>query len=192
LATAAYTITAPLVPTFAISALPVTVIAGDTTGNTSMVTVTPGGGFAGNVVLTAAITATPNGTVQYPPTLSFGTTSPVSITGANTGTATLTISTTAASGETIVKLQRKGIPWYAAGSATLACILLFAFPTRLRRCRSMLAMVVLLAAFAGGVLACGGGGGGGIAGTTQGVYTITVTGTSGATTATSTVMLDVE
>jgi hypothetical protein len=52
-------------------------------------------------------------------------------------------------------------------------------------------MILLLAAFAGGVTACtsggsSGGGGGGTAGTTMGLYTITVTGTSGSTSVTGT------
>jgi hypothetical protein len=159
--------------------------------------VTPAGGFTGSVVLTAAVTSSPTG-AQYPPTLSFGSTSPVSITGTSAGTATLTITTTAATSAALVHPKRPGVPWYAAGGATLACILLFGIPARRRSWQTMLGMVALLVALTGGVLACGGGGstggGGGTGnpGTTAGTYTLTITGTSGTTTATGTVTLNVQ
>lgn len=65
------------------------------TNATSSVTITPAGGFTGSVALTAAVTSSPAGATSLP-TLSFGSTSPVSITGTSAGTATLTVSTTAA------------------------------------------------------------------------------------------------
>lgn len=80
----------------------------------------------------------------------------------------------------------------------MACVLLFGFPARRRRWRTMLGMIALLVTLSGGVLACGSGGGGTVcnalstSGTTVGAYTITVTGTSGATTTTNTVSLSVE
>jgi len=191
------TITAPT-PGLTVSGTAVTVIPGATTGSTSTITVTPAGGFTGNVVLTAAVTSSPTG-AQYPPTLSFGSTSPVSITGTSAGTATLTITTTAASSAALVLPKRNGVPWYAAGGAALACILLFGIPARRRSWRTMLGMLVFLVALSGGVLACGGGGGGSTGGggtsnpgTTAGTYTVTVTGTSGATTATGMVTLNVQ
>jgi hypothetical protein len=95
-------------------------------------------------------------------------------------------------------LRQKGLPWYTAGGATLACLLLFGIPARRRGWRTMLGMSVLLAALVGGMTACGGGGGTGVcsaiavAGTTPGAYTITVTGTSATTTETGTVTLTVQ
>jgi hypothetical protein len=83
----------PPVASFTVNGSSVTVTPGATTGNTSTITVTPSGGFTSSVALTATITSGPVG-AQYPPTLSFGSTTPVSITGASVGTATLTISTT--------------------------------------------------------------------------------------------------
>jgi hypothetical protein len=89
------------------------------------------------------------------------------------------------------------VPWYAGGSAVLACVLLIGVPKR-RRWLRMIGAVALLFALAGGTLACGGGSGGSRCvavtnpGTTAGSYTITVTGTSGATTGTGTVALTVE
>jgi hypothetical protein len=131
--------------------------------------------------------------------LSFGSTSPVSITGTSAGTATLTITTTAATSAALVHPKRPGVPWYAAGGATLACILLFGIPARRRSWRTMLGMLVFFVALSGGVLACGGGGGGSTGGggtsnpgTTAGTYTVTVTGTSGATTNTGTITLTVQ
>jgi hypothetical protein len=193
--TASVTVTTPLPPSFTVTGTAVTVSPGATTGNTSTVTVTPSGGFTGNVTLTAAVTSSPTGG-QDPPTFSFGTTSPVSITGTTAGTATLTISTTAATSSALAYPKRHGVPWYAAGGATLACLLLFGLPARRRRWQTILGMLALFVALSGGLLACGGGGSGGVGtsnpGTTAGSYTITVTGTSGAITETGTATLTVQ
>jgi len=197
--TAAVTVSAvvvPPAPAFAISGSAVTVAAGATTGNTSTITLTPSGGFTGNVQLIAAITASPNGAVELP-TLSFST-NPVSA----SGTTTLTITTTAAVAATkttsgLVNPKGPG-RWYAAGGATLACILLFGIPAKRRSWRTTLGMLLLLVALAGsGVLACGGTTTSitetqATPGTTAGAYTITVIGTSGTTTEAGTVSLTVQ
>ena len=126
------------------------------------------------------------------PTLSF-TTNPVSISGTTAGTTTLTITTTAPISPTTIS---KGPgSWYTAGGATLACLLLFGIPARRRSWRTMLGILMLLLALAGG----------GISacstntfvtpetpGTTEGTYTITVIGTSGAITESGTVSLTVQ
>ena len=187
------------VQSFSLSGTAVSVVPGATTGNTSTITVTPVGGFTGSVTLTASLASSPNGAVNLP-TLSFGSTSPVSITSASAATATLTIFTTAPStnGCTAFNRTPRGIPWYAGGSTVLACVLLFGVPARRRRWLSLLGMMMLVVGLTGGVLACGGASGGGgctpvtYPGTTAGAYTITVTGTSGATTATGTVTLTVQ
>jgi len=181
-------------PSFTITGTAVTVAVGAPA--TSTITVTPAGGFTGSVALTAAVTSSPNG-AQDPPTVSFGSTSLVSITGAAAGTATLTISTTAAGGCTAANLMPRGVPWYPAGGAALACILLFGIPGRRRSWRRMLGLLTLLVALTCGVLACGGGGGTSpcnviAPGTTAGTYTVTVTGTSVSTTAMGTVTLTVQ
>ncbi len=75
----------------------------------------------------------------------------------------------------------------------LACVLLFGIPARRRKWRTMLGMVIFFVALAGGLASCGGGGSGGTKactgaiapGTTPGAYIVTVTGTSGGTTATA-------
>jgi hypothetical protein len=194
-ATAALTAVAP--PSFAVAGTSASFAPGATTGNASTITIAPAGGFAGSVALTAAITSSPNGAVSLP-TLSFGTTTPVSIAGAAAGTATLTIATTAASSPcTSSSASRREAPWYAAGSAVLACLLLFAIPARRRSWRTMLGMLTLLIAFTSGAVACvrisaSGCNVVGPAATTAGTYTITVTGTSGSLTETGTVALAVQ
>jgi len=167
--------------TFSIAGTSVSVARGATTGNTSTITVTPQYGFTGAVALTAAITSSPAG-AQYSPSLSFGATTPVTISGSIAGTATLTITTTPATSAALAAPARPGSRWYATGGAVLACLVLFAVPGRRRRAwRNLLGLLVLLAALAGGMAACGGGGsssggGSGISGTTSGLYTITVYG----------------
>ncbi|MGA2170635.1 MAG: Ig-like domain repeat protein [Terracidiphilus sp.] len=181
-------------PTFTLAGTAVTVAPGASSGNTSTITLTPAGGFTGSVALTAAVTASPTGAVDAP-TLSFGATTPVSITGTNAETATLTVNTTAA---TTSLNQTRKLFWPSAGGAALALVLLLGVPARRRKWQTMLGMVLLLVALVGGILACGGagsgggGGGGGNPGTSAGTYTITVTGTSGTTTQTGTVTLTVQ
>ena len=197
---ASVTVATPISPSFTDTGTAVTVAAGATTGNASTITVTPSGGFTGSVALTAAVTSSPAG-AQYPPILSFGSTSSVSIAGAAAGTATLTVSTTATTSATLASPKRPGIPWYAAGGATLACLILFGIPARRRNWLTMLGVLVLLASLASGAIACGGGGGSGgggggggtgHAGTTAGTYTVTVTATSGNITAQGPITLTVQ
>jgi hypothetical protein len=182
-------------PTVTVSGTNVTVAHGATSGNASTVTVTPANGFTGSVTLTAAVTSSPSGAV-YPPTLSFGSTSPVAIAGAAGATATLTIATTATSGVALTEPMDRRFPWQSSG-AVLAGLLVFGISIPRRRGRfKTLGMFGFLFLVAGGMLACGGGGGsssggtgggGGnyIPGTTAGTYVVTVTCSSGATTLSS-------
>lgn len=113
--------------------------------------------------------------------------SPITLggTNGNSATATVSISTTAASAQ----MRKPAIGgWMAGGGTALALLVFFGIPARRRRWRTMLGMVALLIAF-GGFSACGGGGssgsgsggGGGGSnsnpGTAAGSYTFTVTGT---------------
>jgi subtilase family serine protease len=191
------TVDTPPPTTFTLTGTSVSVSPGATTANTSTVTVTPSGGFTGSVALTAAVTSGPTG-AQFPPTFSFGATSPVNLTGANAATATLTISTTAGGAApcSATLEQRPSIPWYGKGGAILACFLFFVIPARGRKGRTLLS-IMLLAVLVSGVVSCGGGGGTACpdistTGTTAGTYTVTVTGTSGATTAQNTLTLTVQ
>jgi hypothetical protein len=192
------------VPSFTVSGTAVSVSPGATTGNTSTTTVTSVGGFTGSVTLTAVVTSSPAG-AQDLPTLSFGSTSTVDVTPDAAGTATLTISTTAANGAALAYPGSRGARWYTAsgiGVMTFALIVGIGIGPRIgvpagrRSWRVRLGPLVLLVILAGGLLACGsgysGGGGGGNSGTTPGSYTVTITGTSGGTTATGTVTLTVQ
>jgi len=156
----------------------ITVSPGATTGNTSTITVTPSGGFTGAVNLTCAVTTTITNPTD-PPTCSLGTGSSVTISGTKASTATLTVSTTAASSSALEKpLKKFFIP---SGGAALAMVLLFGIPARRRAWRtlfSLLAVIVVISA-----IGCGGSSGTKTSnpGTTAGAYTVTVTGTDAAT-----------
>jgi uncharacterized repeat protein (TIGR03803 family) len=183
-------------PSFTVGGTAVSVSPGATTGNNSTITVTPSGGFTGSVTLTAVVTSSPTGATDLP-TFSFGATSPVSITGANAETATLTITTTAPTSAALAHSAHPGIRWYAGGT-TLAFGLLFgiSIPRRRRGWRTRMGALVFLVLLIAGSLACGSGSSGtsstGNPGTTPGAYTITVTGTSGSTTAKGSVTLTVQ
>jgi hypothetical protein len=193
-------LTAVTPPSFAIAGTAASLAPGAALGNTATITITPAGGFTGSVGLTAAITSSPNGAVSLP-SLSFGTTTPVSISGAGAGTATLTIVTTAASSScSSSSASPREAPWYAGGSAVLAGLLLFGSPARRRKWWSILGMLTLLVAFPLGGVGCGGGTSGSGSGcnvvshpaTTAGTYTITITGVSGTITQNGTVSLTVQ
>jgi hypothetical protein len=171
---------------------------GSTTGNTSTITLSPIAGFTGAVTLSASLASSPAGAVN-PPTLSFGATSPVTITGAGSQTATLTVSTSAPTSASITLPPAPGARW-RRGAIALACMALFGLGAIRRRGRNALIMLVLLVGLVGSAVSCGGGGGSGSSGgtgstgnskpgTTPGVYTITVTATSGTINATTTVNL---
>jgi len=199
-ASVSVTVTANTIPPgFAISATPVSVTPGATAGNTSTITVTPSGGFTGTVVLEATIASSP-ANAQNMPVLSFGSTSLVTITGTAPGTAALTIGTSAGSTSALAHPQQNGVPWYAAGSSALACILLCVVPARRRRWGATLGIVVLLVSMASGMVACtqvlkssdGVGGSTSVPGTAAGTYTLKILGTSGSNSAAGSVTLIVE
>ena len=193
-------VTVALPPGFTLSPSPASLTLIHGSNGTSTIAVTPSGGFTGNVTLTASLTSSPSGAV-YLPTLSFGSTSPVSVLTANGGTAILTIATTGATTGALHTPAERGVRWYPGAGAVLSCLLLWGIPARRRRWRTLLGMVVLLAILGYGMTACGGGGsagsggggGGGNAGTTPGAYTVTVTAVSAtAPTVTATINLAVQ
>jgi hypothetical protein len=189
-------VTAAIPPGITLSGTNVTVAPGALVGNTSTITVSPAGGFTGSVSLTAAIANSPTGAVDQP-TFSFGTTSPVMITGAGSQTATLTVSTTAATVASLAPPLPPGAQW-RHGAVAFACLMLFGIGA-VRRGRRTLLMLMLLVVLAGGAISCGGGGGSGSGSgggnsnprTTPGSYTVTVTATSGTISATTTINLQV-
>ena len=190
-------VTAPLSASFSISGTPITVAAGATSSNTSLITVTPINGFTGTVLMTASIQS--SGTTNSP-TVSFGSTTPVSISGTGASTATLTV-TTATSQQSACAASNyppRSINWYQGGTAVLGCVLLLGIgPRRRRKLRAAVSVLALLVALAGGAIGCGGVkkiscAGTTLAGTTAGNYTVTVTGTSGSTSASGTFILTVQ
>ena len=189
-ATAPVTVTAP--PTFTIAATAVTISSpGATTGNTSTVTVTPANGLIGSVSLSAQVTTSPAG-AQDPPTLSFGATIPVTITGAAAGTATLTVTTTAPTTGALIRPHRPGSRWLPLGETALAGIVLFGLRTRRRGFRAILGSALLLVAFSSAIAACGGGGSSNPPppadpGTTPGTYVVTINSSAGVITTSTTV-----
>lgn len=175
----------------------INVHAGATTGNTSTITITPSNGFTGNVMLTAALVSGPTGySTTYQPTFSFGNTSPCAVSGTSACTATLTVTTTAASTSA---MSTPLLPWYAPGGTALAGLLLVVMGKTRRRWLSFFALLMAIT-LAGAVCGCGGGGGSGgnssptnpVAGTTPGTYTAVVTGNSGSVTAQATVLIVVQ
>jgi hypothetical protein len=192
------TVTAVPPPGFIIEANNISLTPGATSLNTESVMLVPSGGFTGSVVLTAAITAGP-ASPNHPPTFNFGTTSPVNVTG-STASGTLTIYTTAPSSANLASPLSR-ISWYTTGGGSLACLLLMGIPARRRHWRKAIGLVGLLILLAGGVSACGGSSGnksgtttGEIIdpGTSAGNYTVTITGTSGKTTAAASIILTVQ
>jgi len=181
----------PAPPGFTISASPtsLTITAGQS--GTSTFTVTPLGGFTGDISLSCAITPK---APSDPATCSVP--ASVTISGSAAQTATLTVNTTAPN--SAINPGRRSL-WTSVNGAALACILLVGIPVRRRRWSCRLGMLVLLFSVIGSSLGCGGGGnvgggggGGGGGGTTPGTYTVTVTGTSGTLTQTGTVSLKVQ
>ena len=131
------------VPIFTIGGTAVTIVPGATPGNTSTITLTPVAGFTGNVTLSAAITNEPAG-AHYPPTLSFGSTSPVAITGTNSVTATLTVATTGPSSSAYFHREGRDLRWCAVGGASVAMMLLLGIRRRQLRWGAALKLCLLL------------------------------------------------
>jgi len=191
----------PVPQTFSLSATNVTVSPGS--NGQSTITLSPSGGFTGSVMLSAVLTAVPTGAVDYP-TLTFGEGSQsISVTGSGSVTAQLSVFTTAASTTALRPPARGRAPWFLTFGSTLACVLLVFAPRRARDLRCRIGVILLLAiAFAciescggAGTSGTGGGGGGGTPpnpGTTPGTYTVTVSGTGNAVTASTTFTLDIQ
>lgn len=171
---------------FSIAAPGMTIARGDTSGNTVLVKVKPHRGFTGLVTLTAAITGTPKQVFDLP-TLSFGDTNPVSVSGGASGTALLTVTTQGST--SLAGGGDPGIPVGPAGGVALAGLLLLSWPLRKRKWlhyRAVRALhvvgVVLLSL---GLMGCGVQGAPVTGqGTTPGNYIVTVTGAAAGTSST--------
>lgn len=175
-----FTVTSGAVSPFALSATPLTIKAGATTGNVSQIAVTPQGGFTGTVYLSCALTSTPPNPL-HPPTCAI--TPSVNITGASDVAATMTISSTAPTTTTTAALiprSRNGRRWLAASGGIMVAGF-FLLGTLPRRNRFGIAGCLLVLLVIGSFAGCGGGSSPGpqvqlVPGTTPGNYTFTIGG----------------
>ncbi len=181
-------------PSFALSnntttTSPLSITRTSSVTGTTNITLTPSNGFTGAVSLSCVV-ATSISSPNDPATCSIP--SSATISGTSAQTATLTVSTTAATAFN----DPPKLFWPTTGGAVLALLFFFVVPRRRRNWLAMLGLLVLFAS-AGAAIGCGGGSGGGGGGgggggssnpgTTPGTYTVTVTGTSGSITKTTAV-----
>ncbi len=171
---------------FTLSAPAITITSPATSGSSTL-TITPAGGFTGNVSLTCAITGSPAGAAAGP---SCSATAAPAIVDGKPVTATLTFTATAATSGALHLPFEKMLS--LGGSGALAALLFFV-PVR-RRGWKLLCSLLLFATVAGMASGCGSASSKTITttgGPTKGNYTLTVTGTSGSTVATTAVTVTV-
>lgn len=182
-----------------------TVTAGQTATYANDIAITPFFGYSSSVALSCSVPAQATTCAVNP------TSSPLSN---GMGIATVTITTTARSAifpqTPIIRFPLQPVNWSILLSALILCCLLFLQSPRTRRMRlaGPLAVVFFLVVVGLVAYGCGGGGGGGgnssggggggggtpppTSGTLAGNYTVTVTGTAGSTTHTTTLTLVVQ
>jgi hypothetical protein len=172
-------------PSFSLSSTAVTIATPGSSG-TSTVTISPSGGFTGNVSLSCAVRGGPTGAVDSP---TCSVTAPPPINGAKAVTATLTVSSTAASsaarGYSVAPYRLPQVAAIGGSAVAMASLLSFGFPIRRRRTSLPLGLL-LIATLIGTAIGCGGKNAAAPTanpGTTPGDYTVTVSGSSGAITA---------
>jgi hypothetical protein len=172
----------PLVPTYSLTNTAVSIASPGGTG-TSTITITPSGGFTGNVTLACTVTG-PAGAID-PPTCAVP--AQAAVTGTGAVTAMLTVYTTGATTSAPTgHVAKAEIPlkrmFAIGGSAVMSALLFFGTPGRRRRWKTFLSLLIFISIDAA-VIGCGGKGNMVPAnpGTTPGTYTVTVTGTVGAT-----------
>ncbi len=168
-------------PTFTVTASPVSppsIAAGSSAEST--ITVETTNGYVGSVTLNCALSEYPSGAI-YLPVCSIANGSISLSSTAPSGTATATVTSTAAMSSQFARTNL-GRPWKGAGGGIILTLLVFlGSPARRRKWRAMLGVFIVLASL-GTLSGCGGGnsdggGGAGSSGTTAGTYTFTVTGT---------------
>ena len=183
----AMTVVAPIeATTFAMSGGPISIASPGASG-TSIITITPSGGFTGIVALTCAVTASPSGSVDAP---TCSVTAPAAIAGTAV-TATLTTNTTAGSTAALHNPIKR--IFALSGGATLAALFFFCLPLRRRKWQTFLSLLVF-SAIAAVSVGCASNSGVDMpsGGTSVGSYIVTVTGTSGSTIVTAAVSLTVK
>jgi hypothetical protein len=184
---------------FALTNTPLSIASPGTSG-TSTITITPSGGFSSKLTLSCTVTGP--ATAVDPPTCSVA--APPAITGTTAVSTTLTVNTTAASsssntaGQTATAFRNQRHPMLAlGGGGTFVAFLFFGLPLRRFRTKTLVSLL-MLGAFAAIVMGCGGAQKAASPvttpanpGTTVGSYMVTVTGSSGALTASTTVAVTV-
>ena len=166
-----------------------TFTSGATTGNSSSVTLASVGGFAGQVSLTCSISSS---TAFYQPTCSV-TPASVALTSGGTASATVTVASTTAVTVTS-SLRGAQAPFFLRmilGGSAFAVAMFFGFARRRERSLPQLFLLGLLTLSLGSLAGCGGGGNAPVAQpptqpittttthSSDGTYLVTVTGTSG-------------
>jgi hypothetical protein len=168
----------------------ITVAPGATTGNTSILTVVPRGGFIGSVDLSATVAPNGAGTASLP-SASFGGSAQVTIGGTNLETTTLTVTTAApGAGCSSPTTKQAKVRVFLGGGSIAMCIMLLGIPTRRRTRRRWFGLFALSFVFVSVMSSCGGASCN--PGTTPGTYTVTVTGASSAATAKTSIAITVE
>jgi len=173
--TATVTVTASVFTVAASAPAAITAPGGSTT---STVTVTAANGYAGTVTVTCALTSEASQGDISPPTCSVGGGTVTLSSGTTSGTAQVTVNSTAATGELVYPKLGGGKGWLGAGGgAVLALLMFLGIPARRRSWRTMVGMLVLMVML-GSLAGCGGGGSTTTpTGTTPDTYTFTVTAT---------------
>lgn len=168
---------------------------------TSTITITPTGGFTGDVALTCALTTSPSGATDLPTCSLSPTTASIAAGTTAAVSSTLTVNTTAQTSSALV-LPMKSI-FATGGGIVMAVLLFFGIPVGRRgqrklkalRALRILSLAAVFALLAGAGMGCGGGSSTPpptlTGGTTTGAYVFTVTATSGAITQTATVAVTV-
>ncbi len=157
----------------------------------ALISITPQSGFSGTVNVSCSV-GKGSGTT---PTCSLS--QPSFTVNGGPAVDVLTVSASSTASLHLPDLPARR-PWYAAGGATLAGLLLLGLPRRRRAWQSMLSLLVIV--FAIGFAGCGGGsssnnGGGGSGGggnTSSGTYVVTVTATSGTASVSNTLTVAVK
>ena len=191
-ATTSFTVNVPPAPPgFALSSTGITLAAPGTNGTTT-ITISPSGGFTGKVALSCVVSGGPMGGADAP---MCSVSSPPAIAGTAAVTATLIVSTTAASpsanSHLVTSNQHPSRPSAIGGlAAGMTWLLWFGFPVRRRRIAIAQLGLLLFATLIGTATGCSGSKAAtppANPGTTPGTYMVTVTGTSGSITAITTV-----
>jgi subtilase family serine protease len=183
---------APIVGQFDVSASPATLNIAHGQAASSTITVTGSGGFAGTVSFACSVSPLP---ANDPPVCFFNPSSVALSATVPTATANLRISTTAGLNSGLPPEKGPKKPGWLAASGALAvsCIFLLGVPKRRRSWAATLGLVVLV--LLGVTLSsCAGHGGSNQInfGTPSGVYTVTVTASSGVAAQSGTVSLNVQ